>query len=338
MNPLRILVVRRDNIGDLLCTTPLLHGLRKKYPEAMIAVLASSYNAEILRGNPDVDDVFVFLKRHEKKNYGYFFSKLWKRWILVQEIRKYRFDHIILANGGWRYARRLHGKKIIGFRERHQPNHRQPDILVPLENEGRDEHEVVKMARLGSILHVRESVGPLHLSIDSSELAAQRTRLINSGWNPNISTLGLHISSRQPHQRWPKESFLALAKELITRKSMQIILFWSPGQNNNRMHPGDNEKATWLLEQLNHPRMLACPTKNLRELIAGISLIDRMICSDGGAMHVAAALQKPMVCFFGASNPHEWHPWHVPYQILQPTSNNVADISVDEVIEALNKL
>jgi len=338
MKNLRILVVRRDNIGDLLCTTPLLHGLRKKYPEAMIAVLASSYNADILRGNPDVDDVFVFLKRHEKKNSSYFFSKLWKRWILVQEIRKYHFDHIILANGGWRYARRLHGKKMIGFRERHQPDHQQPDILVPLEKEGRDEHEVLKMARLGSILGVSEAAGPLHLFIDPSELARQRKRLIDLGWNPNIPTLGLHISSRQPHQRWPKEYFLALAQELIASRNIQIILLWSPGQNNNRMHPGDDEKAIWLLEQLSHPRIFACPTKNLCELIAGISLINRMICSDGGAMHIAAALQKPMVCFFGASNPQEWHPWLVPHQILQPTSNNVADISVEEVIEAFNKL
>jgi len=57
----KILVVRRDNIGDLVCTTPLLHGLRKKYPEAYIAVLASSYNVQVLDRNPDVDEVFVFL-------------------------------------------------------------------------------------------------------------------------------------------------------------------------------------------------------------------------------------------------------------------------------------
>ena len=54
----RILVIRRDNIGDLLCTTPLLHGLRRQFPQAYIAVLD---------GNPDVDEVFVFLKRQQKK-------------------------------------------------------------------------------------------------------------------------------------------------------------------------------------------------------------------------------------------------------------------------------
>ena len=35
----KILVVRRDNIGDLVCTTPLLHAIRLRYPAAYVAVL-----------------------------------------------------------------------------------------------------------------------------------------------------------------------------------------------------------------------------------------------------------------------------------------------------------
>jgi ADP-heptose:LPS heptosyltransferase len=331
--PLRILIIRRDNIGDLLCTTPLLHGLRKKYPEAFIAVLASSYNAEVLHGNPDVDTVFIFPKRHEKKSAAYFFSRLWKRWLLVREIRKSHFDHIILANGGWRYARRLGGKQTIGFREHHQPNHCQPDVIVPLEHEGKEDHEVSKMARLGAVLGVTEAMGPLHLFPDQEELHRQHKRLLKLGWDPSRPTVALHLSSRQPHQRWPKESFVALAQELSQKKSMQLFLFWSPGENDNRMHPGDDEKARWILKQLEHDPIFPCPTKNLRELIAAVSLVDQMICSDGGAMHIAAALQKPVLCFFGASNIQEWHPWNVPYQVLQPASKCVADITIEEVMK-----
>ncbi|MFZ4116017.1 MAG: glycosyltransferase family 9 protein [Chthoniobacterales bacterium] len=333
--PLRILIVRRDNIGDLLCTTPLLHGLRKKYPEAFIAVLASSYNEEVLRGNLDVDKIFIFPKRYEKKSATYFFTKLWKRWMLVREIRKYCFDYIILANGGWRYARRLGGKQMIGFREKNQPDHHQPDFVVPLEYEGKEDHEVSKMARLGAVLGVTEAMGPLHLFPDQEEMCRQRKRLFKLGWDPSLPTVAFHISSRQPHQRWPKESFVALAQELIQKTKMQLFLFWSPGENNNRMHPGDDEKANWILNQLEGLSIFPCPTKNLRELIAGISFVDQIICSDGGAMHVAAALQKPILCFFGASNVKEWHPWHVPYQILQPKSKCVADVSVEKVVQMM---
>ena len=38
----RILVIRRDNIGDLVCTTPLLRALRAQLPAARIVVLDRS--------------------------------------------------------------------------------------------------------------------------------------------------------------------------------------------------------------------------------------------------------------------------------------------------------
>ncbi len=53
--PRRILVIRRDNIGDLLCTTPLLSALRRRFPEAWIGALVNSYTAPVLAGNPDVE-------------------------------------------------------------------------------------------------------------------------------------------------------------------------------------------------------------------------------------------------------------------------------------------
>jgi len=80
------------------------------------------------------------------------------------------------------------------------------------------------------------------------------------------------------------------------------------------------------------------PTGTLIELATGLSLVDIVICSDGGAMHIAAGLNKPIVCLFGDSSPDRWHPWFVPYKLLQKPSQNVSDIEVDEVIQALNKL
>jgi len=80
------------------------------------------------------------------------------------------------------------------------------------------------------------------------------------------------------------------------------------------------------------------PTPNLGELIAGLSLCDRVICSDGGAMHLAAALAKPIVCLFGQSDAARWHPWGVPYELLQPASRDVRDIGLGDVLAALGRL
>jgi ADP-heptose:LPS heptosyltransferase len=49
-------------------------------------------------------------------------------------------------------------------------------------------------------------------------------------------------------------------------------------------------------------------------------------------MHIAAALRKPILCFFGDSPASYWHPWGVPYRLLQPESRNASDITVDEAL------
>ena len=336
-SPLQILVIRRDNIGDLICTTPLLHGLRKKHPDARIAVLASSYNAEVLRGNPDVDEVFIFLKRHQKSHgYGRL-AMLWKRWRLARGLRKRNFDHIILANGGWRYARTLGGKEMIGFREPGEPDSRQPDVMPP-HHGGFDEHEVSKMARLGAMIGVDDAMGPTHLFPDPAQVELEHSRLRALGWDASAPSCAIHISSRNPKQRWSEESFVALAEELIRSSSRQLHLFWSPGSASNAMHPGDDEMASRILRRLKDLPVFPCPTGTITQLIAAMSLSGQMICSDGGAMHVAAALKKPILCFFGPSHLKEWHPWRAPHVALQPPSKEVAAISVTEALDAFSRL
>jgi len=335
--PLQILVIRRDNIGDLICTTPLLHGLRRKYPDARISVLVSSYNVEVLKGNPDVNEVFVFLKKHQKSHgYGRL-GMLWNRWRLRQTIRKRRFDNIILANGGWRYAHTLGGKQLIGFREPGEPNHRQPDVLAP-DHGGFREHAVSKMAKLGALLGAEETLGATKLFPDTDLVAKEQARLVSLCWDPKRATAALHISSRKPDQRWPEESFVELAKTLISSCGIQLLLFWSPGAESDPMHPGDDGKAQRILDRLHGLPAYPCPTLEINQLIASLSLADQMICSDGGAMHVAAALKKPIVCFFGTSFVPEWHPWGVPYIALQKPSRQVADITVEETVAAFAEL
>src|SRR5260221_14123407 len=58
----KILVIRRDNIGDLILTTPLIHALRRRFPKAWIGALVNSYNARVLEGNADLDEVFIYTK------------------------------------------------------------------------------------------------------------------------------------------------------------------------------------------------------------------------------------------------------------------------------------
>jgi len=151
--------------------------------------------------------------------------------------------------------------------------------------------------------------------------------------------LGLHISARKPSQRWPAERFVELIQRLhAAQPALRFALFWAPGAEDNPLHPGDDGKAQQILAACAGLPVTAMPTHELAELIGGLAACSHIVCSDGGHMHLAAALGKPIVCLFGKSDAARWHPWGVPFQLLQPTSFEVGELGVEDVLAALSAL
>ncbi len=55
-----VLVVRLDNLGDVLVTTPAIHAIKASLPDAKLTLLASGIGAQVGQLNPDIDDVIVY--------------------------------------------------------------------------------------------------------------------------------------------------------------------------------------------------------------------------------------------------------------------------------------
>jgi ADP-heptose:LPS heptosyltransferase len=323
---MKILVIRRDNIGDLVCTTPMIRMLRRHHPEAWMAALVTRYNAEVLAGNPDLDTVFTYQKAKHRGPRETRFGIYWERLRQVLELRHARIDLAILpASGPQPSAERL--ARWIGARRILTSQH-------PTAGEPR--HAVEQCAALLGQLGISGDPPALVLKPDPAAAAAVRQRIAGlAGGGPLI---GLHISARKPSQRWPADRYPPLMREMHRRCGARFLLLWSPGDEENPLHPGDDRKARQIAEAAAGLPLLAYPTTLLRELIGALSVADGVICSDGGAMHLAAGLGKPIVCFFGKSDPQVWRPWGVPHVVLQPVSREVADVSVDEVVAAIESL
>lgn len=345
IEPRKILIVRKDNIGDLVCTTPLIAAVRERYPLAKIGALVNSYNAPVLAGNKNVDDVYVYEKAKHRAVGEPWYSVYIHRMRLMFQIRRERYDLCILANCSFspsslRLARQMGAKNILGFVEGKFPEKEKYVLYKVPYSPGGNGHEVERLARLLSPLGAMEHpIGPVQVFPDSVLVARQRNRLA-AAWDkvgPSLP-VAIHISARKPSQRWPASRFISLMRSLYEKGGKRFMLFWSPGDEYNPLHPGDDGKAREILSGLSDVPVLPCPTQRLEELIAGLACCGSMICSDGGAMHLGAGLGLPIVCFFGESDANKWHPWGVPYQLIQPESKEVGDISVDQVLAAYSLL
>lgn len=336
----RILLIRRDNIGDLICTTPLIRQLRNHYPNAIIDILVNSYNYQAVEHNPDLSQVYVYSKGKHRKAGQSLLGIYWQRLKLTLALRRKHYDLAILASGAFsrqalRLAKTVNPRAILSL----TPNGEKIDgvtLAVPEPKELL--HEVERTLLLLQPLGIAAQACPLTLHPDPHEQAIRRAQLYEQSWYQHVPTIGIHISSRKPSQRWSEQYFCELIQQLHQRYSVQIVLFWAPGDEHNPQHPGDDQKAARIIAQLKTLPILPMPTTTLSQLIAGISLCDQFIGSDGGAMHIAAGLGKPMVCLFGDSNAAQWHPWGVPHVLLQTDSRNVADISVAAVLEAYQRV
>jgi ADP-heptose:LPS heptosyltransferase len=313
--PASVLILRRDNIGDLVCTTPLIAALRAQLPDTWLGALVTSYNAEVLQGNPALDEVFVYEKL--KHRAGSLLSHLRTRGRQLSRLRERGIDCVLVpapSPRALRLARSLRPGRVLAA-----------PALAPAR-----QHEVERSFETARALGLRGEPGPLQLHAHAGRRAELQKRLGSGPFR------AIHISARRPAQRWPLARYAALAAQLA--KNARVMLLWAPGAADDPRHPGDDAAAAEVLRMARTQAVLPVATPDLRTLIAALSLAERVICPDGGAMHIAAALGKPVVALFGDSPVERWRPWGVPHRIARPDSRNLADLPLESVLEAAASL
>ncbi|VEA69309.1 Lipopolysaccharide core heptosyltransferase rfaQ [Serratia plymuthica] len=326
-----ILIIRRDNIGDLVCTTPLIEGVKIAYPDAKLYLLINKVSQDVVKNNPHLEKVFVYKKaKHKTKNettLGVYFERL----MIFLKLRKIKFDAAILANPvPCKYSLRL--AKMAGVSNIIGADLGTPDIHHPFRKQDfSGKHQVEHTySYLSAITEQRIPIPPVRvfLTPEERQQAAQRMQKLL----PSVGRVcAVHISSRSPKRRWPIERYAEIINRLVADQNTAVLIFWSPQGTLTPDDIGDQKRAEQLLALCQNERVALYPTASVRELLAGFDLCDRVLCSDGGQMHLAAALNKDMVVFFGDTNKESWHPWTGRYHILQTESGDCIDVTVDDV-------
>lgn len=331
---MRALVICRDNIGDTLLTTPLISALAEQ-GHYRVDVLANSYNAEVLALNPHVAAVYIYKKVHHRAAGESRIGVLLQRLKIMWRIRRTHYDVAVIAKSRWdkrvlKWATLSGAQRILALGDT-----RHPAITDLVSPPAGAEHLVQRFQRLLAPLGINTPAGPLVLNPRPAKVAdLMRLHAMDTG----LPTVGLQISARRVLQRWPEVNFISLANAIAAAGPCRIVLLWSPGAADNPAHPGDDEMAARIVAACHLSCLTPIATRSLDELIAAMQLCDRVVTSDGGAMHIAAGLGKGVVALFGDSDPICWAPWQVPHRILLAQDKNVASITPPRVFQALSLL
>jgi len=115
--------------------------------------------------------------------------------------------------------------------------------------------------------------------------------------------------ARWPNKRWPVEKFVQVVQQFPSEDgSVRFAILGGPED----VDPGRTIAAKAPERCLDLTGKLSLP-----EMVEWIRLSALMLTNDTGPMHVAAALNKPVVALFGPTNPHRTGPYRQLASTLQ---------------------
>lgn len=300
--PRSILVIKLRNIGDVLLTSPVFANVRATYPNARICALVNSGTEEMLTGNPDIDRVIVYDRSVKKLSRT---SRIREELKLLSSIRNEHFEVVFNLTSGDRGA-------IAAFVSGAQTRIGVDSYGggMPLKN--RMFTQVIKPP--GPALHTvehnlffLESAGvatPLrrvsfYFSQDDAETVS---RFLKQHEAPDGGFFHAHLTSRWMFKTLPP-AVAARAIDLFSSRTGYTAVFTAA--------PVEHE-----LNYLRRVREL-CTTATidlggsltLKQLGALSAAATCFVGVDSAPMHMAAALDIPVLAFFGPSSVNNWGPW-----------------------------
>lgn len=327
-----ILVIKLRYIGDVLLTTPLLRILRINFPHARITVLVNSGTETILKNNPCVDHITVLPR-------GNVFEQMQFLW----SIRSCRYDCVIDLSDGDRSAiiTAISGAATtIGFN--HESRWRGKAYSWSLDGQYGAMHMLEYHAQALIPLGIEPRVCALEWNVSDKENQAVEEILATHGLSDK-KWIMLHPAARYWFKAWPTERFAALGNALV-REGFHVALIGSE----NELKVADE-----VMQSAEQNFVSLVGKTNLRGLAALMKRCSLFVGNDAGPMHLAAAVDCPVVSLFGPTDPAVWGPHgkscHIIYKGLdcrecfhpgcfRGDDSCMKRITVDEVLEAATRL
>ena len=290
---MKILILKPSSLGDVIHAMPVLRLLRRHHPGSQIFWWIDAGLAPLLEGDPDLSGVLLFQRKRWSK------PRHWPEMFrAIRELRAHRFDLVIdlqsLARSGI-FAWLANGKLLVGLDDAREGANGFYDIIVRRPS-----------YHTHAVDWYLSALPPLGVKVEHDfNWLPQRTAVaasVKTKWNlTGARWIALQPGARWMNKRWPVAHFtrfVKLASDAMPDAKFAIF--------------GGNDDAT-LGEEISRAvpdRCLNLAGKTtLPEMIELLRLCELLVTNDTGPMHVAVALDKPVIGIFGPTEPRRTGPY-----------------------------
>lgn len=303
----KILIINPFGIGDVLFTTPIIHTIKQALPDIKIGYLCNRRTAYILEDNPFIDYIFVYERDEfiEIRKQSFF---IWLKNYLefLNKIKKARFDvsfdfSLNTLYGFFSYYAGI--KERIGYDYKNRGRFLTKKIKL---NGFCDKHIVEYYAGLLKFINLDLKYKNLELYIKEVDTRKAEEILLKEGCMRNEFLVGVIPGGGRSWgkdsylKHWPIKNFAQLADKIIENYKAKIIIL------------GDffeESLAKELKNNMHYKAIDICGKTTIGEFAAILNKMDLVIANDGGPLHMAVALGKKTVSFFGPVDPKVYGPY-----------------------------
>jgi ADP-heptose:LPS heptosyltransferase len=290
-------------------TTPAIRALKESVPGRRITLLTSQAGRAVAEYIPEIDDSIacdIPWYKHENSRTARQLPQI------VEQIRARRFDAAViftvfsqnpLPTAMLCYMAGI--RRIAGYC-RENPYKLITDWVIDNEPLYVIKHEVVRQLDLVKVLGAESRGDFLSLSVPGQTLAGLPMKLQSLGVKIHRPWLLLHPGASEAKRQYPVELFAETARILIRELGYQVILTGIDAERS---------LSEYITGVCGKGAVSLAGMLSLAELIALIKLSPLLISNNTGPVHIAAAVETPVVVLYALTNPQHM-PWGVKHHVL----------------------
>lgn len=291
----KLLIIGPAWVGDMVMAQSLFKVIRLREPSSVIDVLAPDWSRPILERMPEV-------RMAHALSIGHGTLQLKERYHLAQTLKQYQYDQAIVLPNSWKSALIPYFAKIpkrTGYRGEYRYGLLNDlRILDP-------QAFPLMVERFNALGFERTEMGSLHKDINkmnafnpklqTDPINVQTTKTKFSSMKEERPILALCPGAEfGASKRWPEKQYAEVANQKL-KEGWSVWLF---GSKNDILVSERIQKET-------QGQCLDLTGKtSLGEAIDLLSVATAVVSNDSGLMHIAAALQKPLVAVYGSTDPN----------------------------------
>jgi len=264
--PSKILIIRLSSLGDIILTTPLIRAIKKKYSNAVIDFLLKTQYKDVLKFNPDINQIIEFTKQKDNLS-------------IVSLLKEKEYNLIIDLQNNIRSRNITNKLKVpeLRFRKKNLAKFMLVAFklnlfneIIPVPVQYAQYMPIVSLDSEGADLFVPDDIKPELLKDDK--------------------LIGICPGSRHFTKMYPVDYQIALCKKFV-EKGFKIVLFG--GKDDKEICRQIASEVFGIIDLSNDNDLIrtAVNMKNCK----------LVICNDSGLMHTATALKIPVVAIFGST-------------------------------------